>query len=118
MTELVRKTVPEQELHRHMIRQGIRRLFHRILQNKAVQVIRQIHRIQARPGPIRTAMEEKPKELPEKTDNKRNLKTEEIQKNLYFPRFLALQEIAFVKPKTLREDVPRHILCSKDKKPL
>ena len=52
-------------------------------------------------------MEEKPKELPEKTDNKRNLKTGEIQKNLYFPRFLALQEIAFVKPKTLREDVTR-----------
>ena len=87
LTALVRKTVPEQELHRHMIRQGIRRLFHRILQNKAVQVIRQIHRIQAGPEPIRTAMEEKPKELPEKTDNKRNLKTGEIQKNLYFPRF-------------------------------
>ena len=88
LTALVRKTVPEQELHRHRIRQEIRRLFHRILQNKAVQVIRQIHRIQARPEPIRTAMEEKPKELPEKTDNKRNLKTGEIQKNLYFPRFL------------------------------
>ena len=87
LTALVRKTVPEQELHRHRIGQGIRRLFHRILQNKAVQVIQQIHRIQARPEPIRTAMEEKPKELPEKTDNKRNLKTGEIQKNLYFPRF-------------------------------
>lgn len=31
MTALVRKTVPEQELHRHRIRQEIRRLFHRIL---------------------------------------------------------------------------------------
>ena len=29
-----------------------------------------------------------PKELPGKTDNKRNLRAGEIQKNLYFPRFL------------------------------